>query len=125
MRCNVHEGEWCYEYLRRLENNSIGQTDALRRHQKSRYGILYQNDDNLILLDRHNGIVIEPSDQEPKAVADNEAGTSASHSKSRSPTPSSKGKERASVSSAAAQPERTGPSSYYRQHTAMSTRKLA
>lgn len=81
-------------------------TDALRRHQKS----------------RHNGVVIEPSDQEAKTGADNDAGTSESYSKSRSGSPSSKGKERASASNAAsAQSERTGPSSYYRQHTAMST----
>ena len=78
------------------------------------------------LVHRHNGVVIEPSDQETKtaADADNNAGTSESHSKSRSATPSSKGKERALVSNPGpAQPERAGRSSYYRQHTAMSTRK--
>ncbi|KAF5384806.1 hypothetical protein D9615_001091 [Tricholomella constricta] len=84
-------------------------TDALRRHQKS----------------RHNGVVIEPVEQDPNNEADDD-GSSGSQSKSRSATPSSKGKERApppQVSNAQypVQTNRPGPSSYYRQHTLTST----
>ncbi|KAF8079130.1 hypothetical protein FPV67DRAFT_1467631 [Lyophyllum atratum] len=84
-------------------------TDALRRHQKS----------------RHNGVVIEPSEPDSKDDVE-EDGSSGSQSKSRSATPSSKGKERAPAPPAAnmqypVSTTRTGPSNYYRQHTVTST----
>ncbi|GLB43539.1 putative zinc finger [Lyophyllum shimeji] len=78
-------------------------TDALRRHQKS----------------RHNGVIVEPSED---SKDDMEEGSSGSQSKSRSATPSSKGKEKAPAPPAVnaqypVQTTRSGPSSYYRQHT--------
>ncbi|KAF9478080.1 hypothetical protein BDN70DRAFT_68062 [Pholiota conissans] len=82
MRCQFHAGN----------------TDALRRHQKS----------------RHHGVVIEPVE----ASKDDE-------SRSRSGTPSSlKGKEKATnlpVHTYQGAPTSTGPSSYYRSHTATTT----
>ncbi|KAF8167288.1 hypothetical protein B0H34DRAFT_792030 [Crassisporium funariophilum] len=74
-------------------------TDAQRRHQKS----------------RHNGIVIEPIE------STNEGDE---NSRSRSGTPSSKGKEKAvniPVQTHQGMPTVTGPSTYYRQHTATTT----
>ncbi|THU96862.1 hypothetical protein K435DRAFT_858123 [Dendrothele bispora CBS 962.96] len=78
-------------------------TDALRRHQKS----------------RHNGVVIEPMDQDKK---DSDEGQS---SRSSSEEPSSKGKEPATTSSLAqtvqGKPSTSGPAtghtSYYHQRT--------
>ncbi|KAG6911296.1 hypothetical protein DXG01_002135 [Tephrocybe rancida] len=76
--------------------------NALRRHQKS----------------RHNGVVIEPSEKDD---ADDD-GSSGTQSKSRSATPSTKGKEKAHqhpppAPYPAPTTTRSGPSSYYRQHT--------
>ncbi|KDR85800.1 hypothetical protein GALMADRAFT_218883 [Galerina marginata CBS 339.88] len=73
-------------------------TDALRRHQKS----------------RHNGVVIEPVEQNKEGDEDEDG-------RSRSGTPSSsKGKEKdssLSVQTHQGAPTHTGPSSYYRSHT--------
>ncbi|KAF8893673.1 hypothetical protein CPB84DRAFT_1309415 [Gymnopilus junonius] len=74
-------------------------TDALRRHQKS----------------RHDGVVIEP-------VSRNKGGDENADGRSRSGTPSSKGKEREFYSNIPVQthqgaPTHAGPSSYYRSHT--------
>ncbi|KAG6817578.1 hypothetical protein H0H87_006955 [Tephrocybe sp. NHM501043] len=83
-----------------MKPTRISQTDALRRHQKS----------------RHNGIVIEPSEKDDAE----DDGSSGTRSKSRSATPSSKGKEKEHplpAPYAAPVTTRTGPSSYYRQHT--------
>ncbi|TFK65447.1 hypothetical protein BDN72DRAFT_845555 [Pluteus cervinus] len=78
-------------------------TDALRRHQKS----------------RHNGVIIEPTDQEQRSGGDEDTRSSGSNSRSPSAQPSSKGKERATESpSTSATASTNGPSSYYRQHTA-------
>ncbi|KAF5345193.1 hypothetical protein D9758_009713 [Tetrapyrgos nigripes] len=81
-------------------------TDALRRHQKS----------------RHNGVIIEPMDQDKK---ESEEGQS-SRSSSEAPSPSKKGKAPAKISALAqtvqgkpgASGPATGHTSYYRQHTA-------
>jgi hypothetical protein len=82
-------------------------TDAQRRHQKS----------------RHNGVVIESPGQE-KTDGTEEA-SSSNQSRSRSGTPSRKGKEKATcipVETHQGTPNVGGPSSYYRSHTAtMST----
>ncbi|TFY76943.1 hypothetical protein EWM64_g7068 [Hericium alpestre] len=88
-------------------------TDALRRHQKS----------------RHNGIIIEPSDQDamkgPQQPPGQQEPPSAggSKSRSRSGTPGSKGKAvsaRPTPPAAMAQPTTAGPAQgppgYYRQH---------
>lgn len=77
--------------------------DALRRHQKS----------------RHNGVLIDPPGQDLKDDAEDD-GSSGSQSKSRSTTPSSKGKEKSSVPPVTqehGQNAASGPSKYYRQHT--------
>ncbi|CAA7264892.1 unnamed protein product [Cyclocybe aegerita] len=77
-------------------DNTFTRTDALRRHQKS----------------RHDGVIIEPVEQTGDENAD---------TRSRSGTPSSKGKERATnipVQTHQGTPIPTGPSSYYRSHTA-------
>lgn len=75
------------------------------------------------MLSRHNGVIIEPPDHESKDEADEDGGSSGSQTKSRSATPSSKGKERVAVphTQSHIQENRSGPSSYYRQHTATST----
>jgi len=74
-------------------------TDAQRRHQKS----------------RHNGVVIEASETATE-------GDENSSSRSRSGTPLSKDKENPNgvpVQAHQGVPTATGPSSYYRQHTAL------
>ncbi|OBZ68569.1 WD repeat-containing protein mip1 [Grifola frondosa] len=82
-------------------------TDALRRHQKS----------------RHNGVVIEPSEQDKIKTTDDDPDSSGSKSPSPAGTPTrsvSDGNAK-STPSALAQPTTSGPasgpSSYYRQHT--------
>lgn len=81
-------------------------------------------------LTRHCGIIIEPAEQEKKSGLDGEAPRSTgSKSRSRSATPSSKGKERVrgsnSTSPTTLHPGTAAPasghSSYYRQHTATTT----
>ncbi|KAG6820657.1 hypothetical protein H0H93_013508 [Arthromyces matolae] len=80
-------------------------TDALRRHQKS----------------RHQGVVLGPAEKDG-----DDDGSSGSQSKSRSATPSLKGKEKANDSASHPFPNSTrNGSSYYRQHTLMTGRKLA
>jgi len=70
-------------------------TDALRRHQKS----------------RHNGLVIEPTEQVDRrtSMCSEDHPSTGSRSKSRSRTPSSKGNPTT--------PNSVPPGGYYRQHT--------
>ncbi|KAI9569425.1 hypothetical protein HD554DRAFT_521526 [Boletus coccyginus] len=77
------------------------QTDALRRHQKS----------------RHNGVVVEPTDgvDRRRSIGNEDPHSSGSRSKSRSRTPSSKETPTAPPLPPSAVPP--GPQSYYRQHT--------
>ena len=115
-------------FLNRSSTDILIQTDAQRRHQKSRY--LFQSYSAAVKVVltflrvppfycRHNGVIIE-------AVETTTEGDENSSSRSRSGTPLSKTKvtnvfpvqEQPSV------PASTGPSSYYRQHTALTNRKL-
>lgn len=128
MRCHIHEGErfklrrWSGQ-LSRSPPRQMPSEDI--RNQGMSHHISSSLSDPYRL--RHNGVVIEPTEQYKKEGGDDEG--TGSQSGSRSATPSSKGKERALTLPHTVQTHPTGsgsssgPSSYYRPHTTTTTRR--
>lgn len=121
MRSHVHKSTFWFGRRISLELSDVPpQTDALRRHQKSRLVQNLYTPFVMLSLPRHNGVVIEPIDQDrtKSEAGSDEEGTSLKQK------PKSRNGTTPDTPSATSHPQgipHTLPfppnSHYYRQHT--------
>ena len=134
VRCDVHQSTSIHVVSAPLSMNGGFKTDALRRHQKSRYetplSSINRSQQLSVFFIRHNGVVLEPRGA-TKGAQDTNDEASGSRSSSRSASPSGSNvdpeDDPKSPQTPATQPEQppAGPSSYYRPHTMHSSRMRA